>query len=454
MERMVVSSGRAVVVSLFLGFALAALRGEEPGGSGIPEGYKLVYEQTFKDSSALNDFRFTDPRAWRLGEFEGKKALELYRASEYEPPHRSPLSIALLFGLELESFVLEAELLQTGREYGHRDLCIFFGFVDPTRYYYVHMASAADENAHNVFLVKGSPRRKIGSQTTSGVAWGTGKWHTVRLARDAERGSIEVYFDDLSKPIMSAKDTTFPKGRVGFGSFDDTGMVGAVRIWAPKAIRSLGDFFAAAPLDPPEAEPDLNAEGFVALFDGKTLSGWKRAGGRASGEMEFAAEDGAIVGTCVPGEPNGFLCTERTFGDFVFTCEVKVDVPGNSGIQFRSKAREADGRVFGYQCEIDPSDRAYSGGIYDEARRGWLFPLWGKAYEKARRAFSPSDWNRFTIQARGRRLQTWVNGVPCADYTDTDPEHFTPRGFIALQVHGGERGRIIWRNLRIRELDR
>jgi hypothetical protein len=108
--------------------------------------------------------------------------------------------------------------------------------------------------------------------------------------------------------------------------------------------------------------------------------------------------------------------------------------------------------VYGYQCEIDPGDRRYSAGIYDEARRGWLFPLWGSAYEKARAAFQHGKWNRFTIKAKGRRLQTWLNGIPCADYTDADAEHFTPRGFIALQVHGGREGQIRWRKLHIKEL--
>lgn len=452
-----VRTGLSAVAASAAFFSLAggAAPGEPRRGDadGIPEGYRLVYETSFEEAAALNDFRFTDPRAWRLGERDGRRALELHGASEYSPPHRSPANIALLSNLELESFVLDADLLQTGREYGHRDMCIFFGFVDPAKYYYAHIASAADEHAHNVFIVNRSPRVKVAGQTTSGVDWGSGKWHRVRVVRDAESGTVEVYFDDLSRPILSASDRTFPKGRVGFGSFDDTGMIDGFRIWAPKAPgRGRADVFAAAPLEPFEGEPDLGAEGFVPLFDGKSLAGWERAGGRASGRMEYAVEDGAIAGTCVPGQPNGFLCSEKTFGNFVFTCEVKIEVPVNSGIQFRSERRRADGRVFGYQCEIDPSERAYSGGIYDEARRGWLFPLWGKAYEKARRAFSVSGWNRFTIQARGRRLQTWVNGVPCADYTDTDPEHFTPRGFIALQVHGGERGRILWRGLRIREL--
>jgi hypothetical protein len=419
----------------------------------VPAGYKLVYQQDFDGVAALNDFRFTDPRAWRLGKRDSNGALELYGASQYGPPHRSPRNIALLSTLQLESFVLEASLCQTGRDYGHRDMCLYFGFENPARYYYSHIATRMDDHAHNIFIVNEAPRTKISTKTTKGVDWGRDRWHRVRLVRDAKTGSTLVFYDDMTAPIMTASDTHFTRGYVGFGSFDDTGMVDNVRIWAPEArARRASNLFAARPLEPVEKEPDVDADGFTSMFDGKALAGWKLAEGKASGKMEFAAAGGAIVGTCVPGQPNGFLRTEKIYGDFIFTCEVKFDVPGNSGIQFRSEQREKDGRVYGYQCEIDPGDRRYSAGIYDEARRGWLFPLWGKAYEKARGAFQHGKWNRFTIKARGRRLQTWVNGIPCSDYTDTDPDHFTPRGFIALQVHGGKQGQIRWRSLRIKEL--
>ncbi|MFH1268250.1 MAG: DUF1080 domain-containing protein [Planctomycetota bacterium] len=182
-------------------------------------------------------------------------------------------------------------------------------------------------------------------------------------------------------------------------------------------------------------------EGFVPLFDGKTLDGWKKAGGEAT----YRVDDGCIVGEVGPGS-NTFLCTEKTYGDFILKLEVKLDVPGNSGIQFRSHLREKDGRVFGYQCEIDPSERAWSGGIYDESRRGWLYPL--KDDEAARKAFKLDDWNEYVIEAIGPSLKTWVNGVPCAKLTDDADAD----GFIALQVHSGQQGRIRWRNVRIKEV--
>ncbi len=430
-------------------FGLSAL-----GAPNLPEGYRLVYEQDFEKPGALNDFRYTDPVAWRHASIDGNHALEQHGESRYKPEHRSPYNLAILATHQFESFILEADLQQTGREYNHRDMVIAFGFVDPSKFYYSHLATRSDDTAHNILLVNDKPRTKISSMASPGIDWGKKQWRKIRLVREVESGLIEVYFDDMDKPVMAAKDKTFTKGYIGFGSFDDSGMVDNVKIWAPKAHHSFATkLFAAKPLHEIEKEPDLRADGFVSLFDGTTLEGWERAEGKASGKMKYAVDDHAIVGTCVVKEPNGFLRTKKLYRDFIFTCEVKFDVLGNSGIQFRSLQREKDGRVFGYQCEVDHSERRYSGGIYDEARRGWLYPLWGAMHEKARGAFKYGEWNRFTIQARGRRLQTWVNGVPCSDFTDTDGKAFTPEGFIALQVHGGPKGQIRWRHLRIKSID-
>ena len=183
-------------------------------------------------------------------------------------------------------------------------------------------------------------------------------------------------------------------------------------------------------------------EGFKPLWNGRDFTGWTQVGGQAT----YTIEGDQIVGKVGPG-PNTFLRTARTYGDFVLKLEVKLDVPGNSGIQFRSHQREGqNGRVFGYQCEIDPSPRAWSAGIYDEARRGWLFPLTGMP--EAQKAFKLTDWNELTIQAVGPNIKTWLNGVPCADLVDT----MDLEGFIALQVHSGKEGQIRWRNIRLKEL--
>ena len=182
------------------------------------------------DASAADGlFRFSDPSAFEVGVEGGDVVLTAKGGAKYAPPHRSPLNIALLDTPAFGDFVLDLEMQQTGREYGHRDLCLFFGHQDPARYYYVHIASKADPNAHNVFLVDGAPRRSFAARTTTGIDWGSpDSWHRVRLVRVG--ASIRVYFDDLDTPIMEAEDSTHGVGRIGFGSFDDEGRFRRIRI--------------------------------------------------------------------------------------------------------------------------------------------------------------------------------------------------------------------------------
>lgn len=186
---------------------------------------------------------------------------------------------------------------------------------------------------------------------------------------------------------------------------------------------------------------------FTPLFNGKNLDGWKKVGG----EAVYRIEGDDIVGMVIEGgtKANTFLRTEKTYGDFVLKVECKLDVPSNSGIQFRSHQRadkKGNGRVYGYQCEIDPSGRKWTAGIYDEGNRGWLFPLTGKP--KAQEAFKLTEWNSFVIEARGPWLKTTLNGVPCADLLDAEELE----GFIALQVHSAKEGQIRWRNIFINDM--
>ena len=134
--------------------------------------------------------------------------------------------------------------MSTTEAYAHQDLCLFFGFESPEKYYYVHIGRSADMNAHNVFIVNGAARKNIAKETTKGVDWKENTWHTVRLIRQASTGKIEVYFDDMSKPIMKAEDKTFQTGFVGFGSFDDTGRFRRVTLNTKNlTIGKKADFF-------------------------------------------------------------------------------------------------------------------------------------------------------------------------------------------------------------------
>ena len=190
-------------------------------------------------------------------------------------------------------------------------------------------------------------------------------------------------------------------------------------------------------------------EKWTSLFNGESLDGWIQRGGKA----KYTVEDGCIVGRTIPKTPNSFLCTEKQYGDFILEYEFKVDPRLNSGVQIRSQTKES-GRVFGYQIEIDPDtnrNRMWTGGIYDEARRGWLNDL--SKNEKARKAFKPNDWNKIKVHANGDSIRTWINGVPAADLVDS----MTQSGFIGLQVHGiGNKSdgpyEVRWRNIRIQDM--
>ena len=188
------------------------------------------------------EWTMTDSAAWKSVHDSSGDAIELFKQSAYKPEVRSPLNIALLNDSSVGDFTLNLEALQTSKEYGHRDLCLFFGFQSPTQFYYVHMATAADEHAHNIFLEDHAPRRALATSTTKGIDWGTNVWHHLKLERSLKDGAIRVYFDDLSKPIMTAQDKTFGEGAIGIGSFDDTGKFRSIHLHAPKISKTRIEF--------------------------------------------------------------------------------------------------------------------------------------------------------------------------------------------------------------------
>ena len=187
-------------------------------------------------------------------------------------------------------------------------------------------------------------------------------------------------------------------------------------------------------------------ETWTPLFDGKTLKGWKQLNGKA----KYSVANGEIVGTTVANTTNSFLCTEKDYGDFILELDLKVDDAMNSGVQFRSLSKPdfKDGRVHGYQMEVDPKERAWSGGIYDEARREWLYIP--NINPEGKKAFRIGKWNKYRIEAIGNVLRTWINDIPVSYLVDD----MTAKGFIALQVHAiyadmKEGMKIRWKNIKI-----
>ncbi len=183
-----------------------------------------------------------------------------------------------------------------------------------------------------------------------------------------------------------------------------------------------------------------------SLFNGKDLSGWEVKNGTA----KYHISGDAIVGTSRTGTPNTFLCTKKMYSDFILELEVLVAPGLNSGIQFRSNSLKEykDGRVHGYQSELDTSKRAWTGGIYDEGRRGWLYPL--TVNSEGSSAFNNGVWNKVRIEAIGNTIKTFINGIQCSNLVD----EITSKGFIALQVHSisdkSQEGKSIhWKNIKI-----
>jgi hypothetical protein len=183
-----------------------------------------------------------------------------------------------------------------------------------------------------------------------------------------------------------------------------------------------------------------------SLFNGKDLSGFVQRNGKA----QYKVLDNTIVGISTMNTPNSFLCTDQDYSNFVLELDVKVEAGLNSGIQIRSISDPAynNGKVHGYQVEIDPGKRSWAGGIFDEGRSGWKYPL--SVNPKGQEAFMVGQWNTYHIEAVGQNIKTWINGIPCANLFDPQ----TASGFIALQVHAikteKQQGLTVqWRNIRI-----
>jgi hypothetical protein len=193
---------------------------------------------------------------------------------------------------------------------------------------------------------------------------------------------------------------------------------------------------------------------WVKLFDGTTLTGWKQLTGKA--HFDVFREN--IVGTTVLDSNNSFLATEAEYGDFVLEMDVFMDdTTFNSGVQFRSHfdqfAKGGAGKVYGYQYELDPSSRHWSGGIYDEGRRDWLYPL--PLNPKAQTVIRMNDYNKVRIECIGNESRTWINGMAAACLVDM----IDYNGFIALQVHGVTKPglvghKVYFRNIRIKSLSK
>jgi hypothetical protein len=203
----------------FGALALVAILSRPAGAESKPGDVR--YETRFE--SGADDWRPTDPNAWKIKKTDdgGTVYSQFEKRSKYEPPFRSPYNISLLEGHSVGDVVLEAKVRSTHPDYGHRDVCLVFGYQDPSHFYYVHLGKQADDHANQIFIVNEAPRTKISLTSTDGTNWDD-EWHHVKVVRRVSDGAIEVFFDNMEKPVMTARDKTFAWGRIGIGTFDDT----------------------------------------------------------------------------------------------------------------------------------------------------------------------------------------------------------------------------------------
>ena len=195
-------------------------------------GLPLVYEEDF-DRPVPEQWEPTDPAAWKFTKDGERGVYALVAKCKYKPKVRSPINFSILKEVRVSDFVLDVWLRSTVKDYAHRDMCVFFGYQNPLHYYYVHFGLKSDNNSNNIFIVNDKPRTAVNKTRPEGTRW-TEDYHHIRIVRDADSGKIEAYFDDMSKPVMTAKDSTFKWGRIGAGSFDDIGNIDRVILWGRK----------------------------------------------------------------------------------------------------------------------------------------------------------------------------------------------------------------------------
>ncbi len=192
-----------------------------PAAAAEKSDLPLVFEDDFE--TGADRWQPTDPEAWKITETDGGKVYNQFKNSKYRAPHRSPYNISLVKDVSLGDFVLTVKVQSTNSGAGaHRDMCLFFNYQDSAHFYYVHLGMRPDPHSSQIMIVNDAPRVMITNNKSPGIPWDDA-WHNVKIVRRVSDGTIEIYFDDMNKPVMTAVDKTFVRGQVGIGSFDDNG---------------------------------------------------------------------------------------------------------------------------------------------------------------------------------------------------------------------------------------
>jgi hypothetical protein len=212
---------------------LLLLSGIKTNAQNIPEGYLLQYQQNFSDGKALADFKVENPDKW--GIFKNKTNLFL-QCSSADSITDLPLNIAVLINRFFGDFILEADVMPGNDTDAVKDICLFLGLRNPSKYYFVQLSNLDDSSHNGIFLVKNSTSRRLTDDAVRQVTWNTDKWHHVRLERNIIRRTIVIYFDNMTLPFMQVKDYELVMGSVGFGSFTGSARIDNIKIWAPTVL--------------------------------------------------------------------------------------------------------------------------------------------------------------------------------------------------------------------------
>ncbi|HCC71786.1 MAG TPA: hypothetical protein DEQ09_11645 [Bacteroidales bacterium] len=359
------------------------------------EKYNLIYQQDFEDFRSVSDFVFADPERWSV-KSTGKNSYLECSGSNKE-------NIGLLVWRRLEDYNMEFDVMFSSGKKSSGEFQVIYNFREPDSYSDI---SLKDKNLDGR------------------------KWTKVRLERNTLQGEVRIYMGNNTEPEIISSDELKEKGWPGFTSLSGSFRIDNIKVWAPGKLEAWRPrCYPSKPTGKLQKQPDISDPSFVNIFDGKTLDGWKPLNGTAM----YYVENGDLVGECNPkAKLNTYLSTEKDYDNFILAFEVKYEKLGNSGIQIRSREREKDGLVTGYQVEIDNSERRWTGGLYEERGREWFTPLVGDYHNDTRQAFRLMEWNLIVIKADGNHFQTWVNGIPVADYYDNDKEFAASQGFIGF----------------------
>jgi len=222
-----------------------------------PQEFKGLPLVTVKDfeQPAPQDWQPMDPDSWEFTKDGKRSVYALIKDSDYQPEYITPLNYSVLNNVYVTDFICDMWVRSTMSDYAHRDMCVFFGYQNPTQFYYVHFGLRSDKRSNSIMKVDAFERRNIVNYRTDGTPW-TDAYHHVRVIRDTESGKIEIYFDDMEKPSMTTVDHRFKWGRLGVGSFDDIGNINRMVIWG-KTIETPVTLTADTPwvVSQNEAEP-------------------------------------------------------------------------------------------------------------------------------------------------------------------------------------------------------